>query len=352
MRKRNKICLDKIRALELDSLLISNHFNITYLTGFRSAEGLLILTHTGEMFYFTNFLYQEEAKKLDFWKVIVDNGNIFELVTAYIKKLRLKRVGFEAKDLPFLEYRKIKSELSEEKIDFVPTIDVIEKIREIKDKKELSLIKKSIKISEEAFGFIKEIYEGVMTEKDLSIEVEKFLKLKGDNDIAFSPIVASGKNSALPHYIAGEDMLDRSFSLIDLGSKYCGYCADLTRVFFWSKMPSLLKRVYDIVKKAQEIGIKKIKDGIKAKDLDKAVREYIDNKGFGKYFGHGLGHGIGLCVHERPFINYKNEDILKEGMVITVEPAVYIRGKFGVRIENMVLVRKEKGEVLSGKVYC
>ena len=124
----------------------------------------------------------------------------------------------------------------------------------------------------------------------------------------------------------------------------------MTRVFFWGKMPPFFRSIYELVKKAQDYSIKKIKDGASACQVDRAAREYIEKKGYGRHFGHGVGHGIGLSVHERPFLSPKNETILKEGMVVTIEPAVYIPGKFGIRIEDMVLVKTRKGEVLSGNV--
>jgi Xaa-Pro aminopeptidase len=190
-----------------------------------------------------------------------------------------------------------------------------------------------------------------MTEKDLSIETEKFLKLQADNRLAFPPVVATGQNTALPHHIPTETKLNKNFFLIDLGSMHCGYCADLTRVFFWGKISSLFKKIYDAVRLSHDSAIDKIKAGVKANEVDKAAREIIEKKGWGKYFGHGLGHGIGLAVHELPYLNRKNEEILKEGMVVTVEPAIYIKGKFGVRIENMVLVKETKGEILSGNIH-
>jgi len=190
-----------------------------------------------------------------------------------------------------------------------------------------------------------------MSEKDLRIEIERFLRLKGDIDLAFPTIVASGKNTAFPHHQSSNKKLSNEILLIDLGSKYYGYCADLTRLFFWGKIPILLRKIYDTVRKAQEIGIKKIKDGVKASAVDKAAREIIDKKGWSKYFGHGLGHGVGLCVHEPPMIGPNCNRILKEGMVVTIEPAIYLSNKFGVRLEDMVLVRKKKGEILSGNFH-
>ena len=210
---------------------------------------------------------------------------------------------------------------------------------------EIASLRKSASISKQAFEFAGEIYEAAMTEKDLGIEVERFLRLKGDNQLAFSPIVACGANSAFPHHQPGHDKIGRKSFLIDLGSKYCGYCADLTRVYFEGKMSLLFRKIYDVVRKAQELGIRKIRDGASAFEVDKAARSYIEKCGWGKYFGHGLGHGVGLAVHEPPFLSSKSREILKENMVVTVEPAVYLPGKFGVRVEDMVLVRHRKGEV-------
>jgi len=221
----------------------------------------------------------------------------------------------------------------------------------VKDKSELTCIKKSIQISNEAFEFAEEIFNQEMSEKDLSIEIEKFLRLKGDNLIAFPAIVASGKNTVFPHHQSGDKKLSNEFFLIDLGSKYYGYCADLTRVFFGSKMPLLLRKIYDTVRKAQQESIKKIRDGAKASEIDKIAREIVDKKGWSKYFGHGLGHGVGLCVHEPPMLGPNCNEILKEGMVITVEPAIYFENKFGIRLEEMVLVKQRKGEVLSGNFH-
>lgn len=347
MTKNIQACISQIKKLGLDAILVSDPTNISYLTNFSQPEGYLLLTTLKEPIYFTNPLYQAEAQKIKICKTVISNGNIFELVSEEVINLGLKNVGFEAKHLPFLEHQKIKESLTVQDINFIETIDLVGNLRAIKSPQEIALIKKSIQVSLEAFDFIEDIYDERMSEKDLSIEIERFLKLKGDNQLAFAPIVAAGKNAAFAHHKATEGKINRRICLIDLGSKYYGYCADLTRVFFWGKMPPSFKRLYDIVLKAQSLSIKKIKDGIKACDVDKAARDYIEKKGFGKNFIHGIGHGIGLSVHEAPFLNRTNTAVLKEGMVVTIEPAVYIQGKFGIRIEDMVLVRKNKGEILS-----
>ncbi|MFA5272482.1 MAG: Xaa-Pro peptidase family protein [Candidatus Omnitrophota bacterium] len=352
MNNRIKKCVSEIRSRKLDAFILSNPLNITYLSNFRDAEGYLLITSQAELFYFTNFIYEYEAKAQNIWTVIPSRGSIFKSISAVIKKLNLNNIGFEAKNIGFLEYEKIKQNLCGKEVNLSQTINFIEKLRVIKSKDEILSIRKATAITEEALSFVEEIYDRAMTEKDLSIEIERFLCIKGANSVSFPTIVAYGKNSALPHHKPQVIQNTKDgFSLIDLGAKYCEYCADLTRVFTWGKIPILFKKVYDIVRQAQDLSIKRIKDGIRASDVDKTAREFIEQKGYGKYFGHGLGHGVGLNVHENPYLNPQSSEILKEGMVVTIEPAIYLRGKFGIRIEDMVLVKKNKGEILSGNVH-
>ncbi|MCM8773511.1 MAG: Xaa-Pro peptidase family protein [Candidatus Omnitrophica bacterium] len=349
MNRRIKLCLENIEKKGYDGFLVSNPINISYLSGFRNAEGFLLLNKVKPI-YFTNFLYNSEAKNIDIWKTKLCPKDIFNCIVEEIFRLKLKNVAFESKHLTYLEYKKLKEVLIKKHINFSPLSDVIENIRAIKEESEIILINKAIKISLEGFKFIEEIVVEKMTEKDLLVELERFLKIKGDYDLAFSPIIAFGKNTSLPHHIPEETKLkNNKLFLVDLGAKYQRYCADLTRVFFWGKMPNYLKKIYDIIRKSKDLAIRKIKEGVRAKDVDKTAREFIENKGFGKYFGHGLGHGLGMAVHEEPYLNPHSKTILKEGMVITIEPAVYIPGKFGIRLEDIVLVKSNKGETLSNE---
>ena len=345
-------CSKLINKDNLSALLISDPSNIAYLTGFKQNDGYLLITDDRKLYFFTNFLYDYSARDKFDWTVITSNykKNIFNLIADVSKKLGFKRIGFETKNLSYLEYKILNSLLDEENIKLLPTTDLIEKIRLFKNPKEISLIKKSVQIAHQTFDYIKEIADGKMSEKNLSIEIEKFLRLKGDNEIAFNTIVAAGKNTAFPHHLPSNDRLKKNIFLIDLGAKCYGYCSDLTRVFFWDKMPLLFQKIYDIIRIAQDLSIKKIRDGIPAATVDKTARQYIEKKGWGKYFGHGLGHGIGYCVHEPPNLSPNSKEILKEGMVITIEPAIYLNKRFGVRIEDMVLVKSTKGELLSGSI--
>ncbi len=353
MKLRAKNCAKKLKGLTLDSLLISDPINISYLSGATSPSGYLLITADAGLIYFTSFLYQEAAKKIKHWEVVASNNsrNIFTLVAKKIKSLSLKRVGFEAKKLPFLEQKTLKRYLTAKRIDLIPTKDLVAGLRMIKDKQELTYIKKSIAITREAFEFIGEIFDCRMSEKELGLEAERFLSLKGDREIAFPSIVASGKNTVFPHHNSSDKKLTDKMLLIDLGSKYYGYCADLTRMFFWGKMPLLLRKIYAVVRKARDASIKKIREGVTAAEVDKAARMLIDKSGWGKYFGHGVGHGIGLGVHELPILGPNCQQTLKQSMVITIEPAVYFKNKFGVRLEEMVLVGSRKGEVISGNFH-
>jgi len=336
-----------MRRYGVNGLLISDPLNITYLTGFRHAEGYLLITQDCQLIYFTNFIYEYEACQYKVWNVKISRGNIFELIAYQANRYGLTCIGFEAKHLPFLEQVKLKEYFSDYAIDFLQTVDLLEGIRAVKSRQEIDYIEKALSVSMQAFEFVKEIYDASMSEQVLASEVEKFLVQQADRELAFPVIVACGKNSAFPHHIPGRDRLRNKSFLIDLGARHYGYCADLTRVFFWDKMPLLFRKVYDIARRAQELSIKKIKPGVMAKDVDKVARAFIEEKGFGKYFGHGLGHGIGLAVHEAPFLNAHSETILKAGMVVTVEPAIYLNGKFGVRIEDVVAVTENGRRILS-----
>ncbi|OPX29380.1 MAG: hypothetical protein B1H08_03920 [Candidatus Omnitrophica bacterium 4484_171] len=351
MNNRVLLALKNIEKEGLDALLLSNPVNISYLTGFRPAEGYLLI-NSKRLVYFTNFIYAQEARKLRMWKVNISRSNIFANIVKETIALHIKNIGFEEKNISYLEYKKIKEMFLKEHIKFLPSYGIIEKMRSVKKKDEIALIKKAVDITSSGIEFIKEIMNPNMTEKYLQTETERFLKLKGDDTLAFPPVVAFGKNTSIVHHIPSQKKLSNNkIILIDLGARYYGYCADLTRTVFLDKMPLSIKRIYGIVQRSAELAIKKIREGVKINEVDKAARDFIDKKGFGKYFGHGLGHGVGMSVHEEPYLNPFNSNILKKGMVVTIEPAIYLPSKFGIRIENMILVKTNRAEVLSGDIY-
>ncbi|MCM8758098.1 MAG: Xaa-Pro peptidase family protein [Candidatus Omnitrophica bacterium] len=342
---------NKLKETKLDALLVCNQSNITYLSGFPSRESWLLLCKDKVGFFITDFRYLEEAKSnLKGFIIKRINGSVFSLLANLIKSLKIKRLGFEAKHLSFAEYNKIKEALPLY-TDFISTYDIIESLREIKSKKEIDKIKEAIKITIDAFKYAKCILKEGITEKEIANQLEFFIKQKGCK-LAFEIIVASGPNSSFPHYITSNRKIQKGEPiLIDMGIDYQGYKSDLTRVFFLGKIPSIIRKIYQIVLEAQQLAIKKIKVGLYTDYLDKIARQYINCKGYSEFFGHSLGHGIGLDVHEGPSISLKHHYKLKEGMVFTVEPAIYLPKRFGIRIEDVVLVKRKGVEVLSEYLY-
>lgn len=348
MNLRIKNIYAKLEQKNLDGLIISSPPNISYLTEFPSRDSYLLVSKKGNI-YITDSRYTEEAKKnlKKIARVKKVNGSVFKIITDALKNLRLKRVGFEERYLPFGEYEKIREELNKA-IDLIPTHSLVEELRQIKSQSELEKIEKAIQITILSLKFAEKIISSGRKELEVAAELERFIRYNGASSTAFDIIVASGHNSSFPHHITSQRKIKNNEPvLVDIGVDYLGYKSDLTRVFFLGKITSIFKRTYDIVLKAQGRAIKAIRPGIPIKRIDDAARLYITRKGYGRFFGHSLGHGIGLEVHEEPHISSKNNNRLVEGMVFTVEPAIYLPGRFGIRIEDVVLVRREGVEVLS-----
>ena len=343
------LLIKKLRSNGLDGFIASSTPNTTYLTQFSNPDAYVLVALNG-LTYFTDSRYTQEAKKklkgIAHLKNV--NGSVFKLIAQSCADLGLKRVGFEERELPYAEYRKIKEYLHAGAY-LIPTHGIIEELRQVKRVEELVKIRKALEITALAIEFIKDFIRPGVRELEVAAELERFIRYQGAIGSAFDIIVAFGENSCQPHHLpTSRRLTGNDIALIDVGVDYLGYKSDLTRVFFLGKINSLARRIYDLVLKAQEIAIKKVKPGVSAGVIDAASRKYIAAKGYGDFFVHSLGHGLGVDIHEEPSISSKSEDILMEGMVFTVEPGVYLPGKFGIRIEDMVLVTKKGCEVLSG----
>ena len=325
----------------LDGLLISLPANITYLTGYLSRDSYLLFSGKKTV-YFTDSRYITEAKAALSGKVSLKliNGSVFKSISQAVTELGLGRVGFEERHLPYAEYEKIKSYLSFS-TELVPTHGIVEGPRQIKDDDEITKIRKACRITRSALRFAEKNLAPGKKEIEVVGDLERFIRYHGGGDSAFEIIVAAGPNSALPHHIPGARKLKSGEPvLIDIGVDIDGYKSDLTRVFFLGKMNVRVRQVYDIVLSAQKKALREIRPGIAANCVDQAGRKFIEEYGFGEFFGHSFGHGVGLEVHEEPHISGKSEERLKPGMVFTLEPAVYLPGEFGIRIEDMVEVRE------------
>jgi Xaa-Pro aminopeptidase len=341
----------KLEQRNLDSIIISSSPNISYLTGFKSRDAYLLVSKK-ENIYITDSRYTEEVKRsIKISAVIKKSGTLaFETIADACRNLNLKRIGFEERYLPFAEYRKIKEGLGKTR-DLIPVWNLIEELRQIKSPQELAKIKKSVDITVMAFEFIKGLISVGKRELEIAAELERFIRYNGAWSSAFDIIVASGANSSFPHHITSQRKIKNNEPvLIDIGVDYLGYKSDLTRVFFLGKINSEIKSIYNIVRKAQERAIREIKPAVFINKVDTFARQYITQKGYGGFFGHNLGHGIGLEIHEEPHISGREFSKLKPGMVFTIEPAIYLPAKFGVRIEDMVLVTAKGVELLSGNL--
>jgi len=342
----------KLGQKNLDALLVSSPANISYLADFTSRDSYFLISKK-ENIYITDSRYTQEAKKYleKFATIKKSNGSVFRIIAGLCIDLGLKRIAFEERYLPFAEYQKIKEELNK-KGSLIPVHGLVEELRQIKNAQELEKIKKASDIAIKTLGFIKEFISEGRKEIEVAAEIERFIRYHGARNSAFDIIVASGANSSLPHHITSQKKIKNNEPvLVDIGVDYLGYKSDLTRVFFSGKITSTVRRVYEIVCKAQERAIRRIKPNAPINKIDAVARHYITQKGYGGFFGHNLGHGIGLEVHEEPHISSAEKNLLKPGMVFTIEPAIYLPNKFGIRLEDMVLVTQKGCEIISGALY-
>ena len=327
---------NKMSSLDLQGLIISNPINIKYLTNIE-AEGTLLLTRK-ENIYITDSRYIEHVHSTLtlFDEIIVydiqdiskdDYENFF---------MFCENVGFEENYVTYAQYKEY---IRKYKIhNFVETENIIEKQRMIKDDEEISNIKKACEITDNCFSYILTYIKPGMTEKQIANEIEDYYKQRTDG-LSFETIVASGENSSKPHAIPTDRKIqDVDIITIDMGCKVNGYCSDMTRTFFVGKLPEEMKTIYDRVLENQNKVIEEMKDGANTRLLTKMVESDFQLNGYDLI--HALGHGVGMEIHESPYINRRSDMILKENMVVTDEPGIYIPGKFGVRIEDTVQITK------------
>lgn len=335
----------------LDGLILSYSPNVSYLTELRSRDSYLIIS-LKKSIYLTDFRYTAETKKLlKGAEVEKIKGSVFANIADICRDLRLRSVGFEERYLSFAEYKHIEEEAAGA-FALIPTHSMVEDLRQIKSREELEKIRSATKITVAAIEFIRDFISPGKPEIELAAEIERFIRYGGAYSASFEIIVASGPNSSFPHHLTGTRRIrNHEPLLIDIGVDYLGYKSDLTRVFFLGKINPLVRRVYAVVKEAQGLAIRKIKPGIPIREVDKVARQYIAQNKYGGFFGHNLGHGVGLEIHEAPQISGKEDGCLKEGMVFTIEPGIYLPGKFGVRIEDTLRVTEKGAEVLSGTLH-
>jgi Xaa-Pro aminopeptidase len=347
MKKRVNKVRKKIKQENLDAFLVTTLTNVRFLSGYSGSNGLLVIT-PARSFFLTDFRYWEQAKKqVKGSKIIFGERDLFDDLPKLgdLKSRRIK-LGFESENISFTLYQRLEKLLPEALL--VPTEKFVESLMMIKDTDELKIIKRAVQITDRVFSQVLNFIQPGITEQDLAAEIEYMMKKDGAEGPAFDTIVASGFRSALPHGRASRKKIKKGeFVTFDMGALVDGYCADMTRTIVVGKANPKQKKVYQLVLRAQKKAISSARPGMRCDKLDKVARDMIKKAGFGKYFGHGLGHGIGLLVHDLPRLTSKSSEVLMPGMVVTIEPGVYIPKWGGVRIEDDVIITKKGCEVLN-----
>lgn len=330
---------------QIDAFLITSGYNRRYITGFTGTAGVAIITNEKAMFI-TDFRYAQQAQKeITGFEILQHTKPIMEEVGIQLEKMGVKSVGFEKDDMTYgmfeIYQKAVKSEL-------VPVSGLVEKIRLIKTEQEIKIIKVAANIADAAFNHIITYITPGKTELEVSNELEFFMRKQGASSSSFDIIVASGLRSALPHGVATEKIIEKGdFVTLDFGALYNGYISDLTRTVAIGEPSEQLKEIYQIVLEAQLKSLDEIKPGMTGIQADAVARDHIKSKGYGESFGHSLGHGIGLEVHEGPGLSFRSKTVLEPGMVITIEPGIYVPGVGGVRIEDDTVVTSTGNEKLT-----
>lgn len=335
-----------LESNHLDGILFVGLENIRYLCGFTGSDGAFLLTQE-DSFFLTDSRYWTQAEEEVGFSHIIRYKKKLDGIVSQLCEMKLKRVGFDSFTFPFSLYQSLQERLGGG-IELIPLEKETRHLRAIKDEQELLSIRKAIDLASRSFEHILSMAKEGISEREIALEMEFFMKKYGSEAMGFDIIVASGKRSAHPHGRASLKKIEKGdFVLIDFGSRVEGYHSDQTRTLVCGDPSEDQKKIYQIVKEAHDRAIEKIRPGIPIQELDAAARDYIRDRGYDEYFGHGTGHGIGLAVHEEPVINKENEDLLQEGMVFTIEPGIYIPEWGGVRIEDMVRVTSNGAEVLT-----
>ena len=338
--ERSKKFFEIINKNNIDAFLVTGTPNIRYISNFTGEEGFLLgLNEEAYLIVDSRFTDQAKTEVFKDIKVIEYKGNISLFLQ---QMLASKKVHWLAVEKNRIDYSLYSSLDSISFLKVAPISNLIEGLRLIKDKKETTIMKRAFELSTKSFNETLPLIKEGVSEKDVATELEYRFRKNGGEKPSFDTIVASGKRGAFPHGVASDKKIKAHEPIvIDFGLFYEGYATDTTRTVIIGKPRTEFKRIYEIIKDAQSLGRESVRGGIKAADVDKKVREFIHEQGFGNYFTHGLGHGVGLEIHENPPVNENSNFTLEENMVITIEPGIYLQGKFGVRCEDTILVKKE-----------
>jgi len=327
----------------MEGLIITRPENRFYLSGFTGEDGILFIS-LDKLYLVTDSRYVEQAAaESPGWQVVEVAGDYLKALPDLVGGQG--KVGFESRHITYDLYHKLAQHLEGR---LKPCVSMVEELRKVKDEEELALIRKAVEIGDAAYRDILPFISIGVTEREIAVELERLLKVKGCSRIAFDTIAVSGIRASLPHGKPSSKRLEAGDMLtLDFGGVYEGYAGDTTRTIAIGEAPAYLRNVYQRVLEAQQAAIRAVRAGVPCREVDGAARDYLKAHGLDKYFAHSTGHGLGLQVHEEPAVGARSEMILQENMVITIEPGVYITGWGGVRIEDVVIVKETGCEIVT-----
>jgi Xaa-Pro aminopeptidase len=332
----------------VEAMFIKSPINRRYLTGFTGSAGYVLITHH-EAYLLTDFRYMTQAPQQAEGYTVVEHGpKVMESIKELLSANKIDQLGFEQDDVSYSEYTSFSAQLQPE-VTLVPVSGLVEQLRMFKDAEELQIMQRAADLADATFSHILNVVKPGMTERQVDLEMEFYMLSHGATASSFDTIVASGERSSLPHGVASERVIEgNEFITFDFGALLDGYCSDLTRTIALGSPNPQLKEIYDIVLEAQLHTLAHIKSGMTGREADALARDIITKYGYGEQFGHSTGHGLGMEVHESPRLSKLSDDILQPGMVVTVEPGIYLPGIGGVRIEDDIVIT-ETGIVILTK---
>jgi Xaa-Pro aminopeptidase len=335
--------------LGVGGIFVSNPVNIRYLTGYPAEDAWLVVTPR-QVFYITDFRYMAQvsgAFKVSGITIVQFDRSVFETAVECAVTSGIKVLGVEENHLTLYQFNRFKA-LGRRRLKLKALSGTVEALRVVKGVDEIAAIRAAIEVNLKGFRYIKKYVRAGITERQIYHKLQDFTRQEAV-DFAFPPIIASGLNAAYPHARVSDRKLRAGEPLLlDFGVEKGGYKSDLTRMFFLGKMPPSFAKNLSLIRGAQEKAFAQIRSGVEARVVDAAARDFLKKNGVDRYFGHSLGHGVGIETHEMPRLSTKSREVLLENMVVTVEPGIYFDGKYGVRLEEMVLVTKNGCEVISG----
>lgn len=344
--------MDRIKQLVLpegvDGTLITSDINRRYFTGMKSSAGMLLIFKECA-YLIIDFRYIEKARNTVKNCTVMEQENLTEQINSLMKKHNAKSLAVESMDMTLSRMSFLEKKFPD--IEFIKSDELSNNIydmRTIKSAEEIEKIHKAQEIAEKAFDEILGFISPGVTEREIALKLDSCMLENGAEGLSFETIALAGANTSMPHGVPGNyKVKNGDFVLMDFGAVYDGYHSDMTRTVCVGQPSEKMVKIYDIVLKAQLEALKKVKSGITGSELDGYARDIIDESGYGDFFGHSLGHGVGMEIHEFPTASSKSETILKENMVVTVEPGIYLPGEFGVRIEDFVVVTENSHQNLT-----